>query len=54
MSMSMPSPVVNEPLTTTILETNRALHARQTMTKAMSSLIRQDVEINDLGKMSVQ
>ena len=40
------SPVVNVPLTTAIGETNRALHARRTMTKATCSLIRQDVEIN--------
>ena len=53
MPVSMQSSVVNDLLTTTIRETNRELHAGRTMTKTMSSLIRQDVEINPLWKMRV-
>ena len=52
--VSIQSPVVIEPLTTTIGKTNRTLHAGRTTKNAMSSLIRQqDVEINLLGKMTV-
>ena len=52
MPMGMPSPVVNEPLTTIIGGGGQIRHCMpgKTMTKATSILIRQDVEINILGK----